>query len=387
MRKYLNLQSPYGAANWLNHHNLGLNQLRTLRIGNHPPHVVADVACLAYAKQAPLIRVLSRQSSSAKELFGRVSEALDTLSKDLHEKLKLAVGRMIDDFMLEETPDGVATAIRGGFSFNVMDKGELFFAQCPACGASSEGEFSDESALHATFEHVQGPYHRCNNCEEVVRPEVYEEMEYPSYYDDDHDQYIQDLDNCLSTMAELSSSVIPVPFEHVHVHSSRTDWRGASGVAVVPATPDALAKLLSVRGEYTIRNGKLVCRHGQFPYMSCVMSHHDVPTGSAVTIRPVWECEVSSDEVFISSDDTSNAIKRAEAVRTLFAGIHPSLTGYKYQMCSAEGWAEALEEFVVSIEAQLDGHHPITTLIEGADPLNLGAIEALRELLDIVVSM
>lgn len=382
MRKYLNLDSPWGAANWMNHHKLGISQLKGLMLGNHPPHVLADVACLAYARQAPLIRALSRRSFSARELFRRMTETFAVR----HGDMKVAVDRMIDSHMLESSSDGVVTAIRGGFSYGDTHEDLLTYAECPACGASSEGEFDDETAIHAAFDHVQGPYHRCNNCEELVRPEVYEEMGYPSCssYDGEHDQYIQDLDNCLALMAAEAAIPVPVPFDHVHVTSSRADWTGRSGAAVITATPDALADLLSVRGEYTISDGKLVCRQGQFPYMSCVMSHHDVPTGSSITITPVWECEVSSGGELIPPEDTANAAKRAEAVRTLFAGLHPSLTGYKYQMCSAEGWVEAVEEFVVSLEDFFEGHHPIITLIEGADPLNLEAIKALRELLDIV---
>ena len=212
--------------------------------------------------------------------------------------------RLSKQFYMQE---GKVVAVeRGGFSYDPSEcSGELEMwstLECPECKHLEEiREQSAEEAIEASddFDHLSGPYCRCQQCDKVVRP-VWEmaddvpEKAYGYAWDsEDWEQYKEQLQYLLDEMkAELAKQGLPAP-DGLRIEVSKFGWRRQDAYAECKYDADALADKLCVNGDFNISRGAYTVEQNGYASLYCVLSHHD--GSSPIHVFPYWECEVDSD--------------------------------------------------------------------------------------------
>lgn len=216
----------------------------------------------------------------------------------------------VDDYYTE---NGQAKAvIAGTFSSpNSCDMAELAAegyvkVECPDCTHDELVE-AHENPLDSVgeFEHLTGPYCRCSNCESVVRPIItWDQEEVPDDWTPDcggteweeWEDYKDHLSYLVGLLkAHLASHGFPEP-NQLRIEIARANWRGSAAYALCEVSGTDIADNLRVNGEYLVSDGELRLYQGGKAEMTCRFSHHDVPTGSGVTIFPIWENDIEDGE-------------------------------------------------------------------------------------------
>lgn len=243
--------------------------------------------------------------------------------------------KMVDrDFIAEQlyTEDGVVKSIqRGGFSYNDDDgSGEQEFwttIECTGCrheahireqlGGDSTVKFLTDNAHDlGGFTYVSGPYCRCDQCDTLCRVKLYTPTTLPeegwTYLNEDcegdWDSYHEHLDTLIEDMTKhLAAHGLPKP-DSLRLEISHANWRGSDAWAECSLEGKALAETIRVDSEFTISNGALRCYPNGNAELTCRLSHHDVPTGSGVTVAPRWECELESSTEHLSFEEMNESV-------------------------------------------------------------------------------
>lgn len=345
-------QGMLKAAPWhympalLNFHGVSASQLVGMRIADKPALVYALlVAFLPECGRQDLLprlrRVLRSRPASGKALLD------PALASHFHGWVR----RQAEEARLYDSQGQVKSEICATFSYDTCEMYEEALAlhvevKCPACGAT-EIAFDDGDVLLQLrdFDHLTGPYCRCRQCDAVVRPEIDEATCLPQhYYDDDRDSW----DNYVEWLGEIVEQLAAhVGANHgrpdgLYLGGRNLDWRGRGGYTTVDLSGEALAEAMSVRGDFSITDGKLWLRADGTAEITCVMPHHDAV--SSFTVEPFWWCELGDDEIVTQEALAGNA-ERVSIASTVLCGRgdrFPAPPGAKFSVVSRAGLAETL---------------------------------------------
>lgn len=337
-----------------------LTKVRQLAIADKPALLYAILMGFHMSKpqsrkSIPIIRELRHlkvnprgHRQEAQRIFrvGQVDESM----------LRRWWNNVLDEAHLYLDADGtVTTKIAALFSYE-PDGGyesELEMYQtleCPKCGQQEtlpEVNVEDLLACSSEFEHLSGPYCRCGACDEVVRVEINEALELPpgaDYSDPEGwEYYVEWLQENLELMAKhVEQYGRP---QELYVGGRNLDWRGSDGYTTCAFDAEALARAMSVRGDFCIRDGKLWLNPDGTAEMTCSMYHHDVPTGSHLVVQPMWECELDSENMVAMQDMAGNET-RCLVAKTMLCGDHkafPYADGSRFEVVSLDGLIDDLE--------------------------------------------
>lgn len=291
----------------------------------------------------------------------------DRFLSDLQHWLR----KVIEDAELYQTEDGYKSQIVGSFSYEPDENQEYAenyrTVECPHChneetvlGQGIE-EVIGEVAL---FTPLSGPYCRCDKCEKVIRPLVYQPDEAPydlsNVNDEAWDCYTDHLDELVAGMVDHLMEVggYSRPYQ-LRVDVANADWRGRDAYAICEVDGVKLAETMRVNGQFNIHAGKV--RHFQngTAMLSCLLAHHDAT--SSITVTPIWECELNNgEERYISQDELPRAQHNAKIAEALLCGSHSAFEYSKgrysgsitvlFELASTDGLVEGLE----CLQAQLD---------------------------------
>lgn len=257
--------------------------------------------------------------------------------------------------------DGQVVAVeRGGFSYDPDDcSGELEMwstLECPECGVTEEiREQSAEEAIEASddFDHLSGPYCRCQQCDKVVRPvwEMADDLPEKAYgyaWDsEDWEQYKEQLQYLLDEMkAELAKQGLPAP-DGLRIEVSKFGWRRQDAYAECKYDAEELADKLRVDSQFNISRGAYTVEANGYASLYCVLSHHD--GSSPIHVFPYWECEVGSDIHIYQEDWPMIRSTWRPASELLLCGkdvIFPYTTSDKWTVATREGLADEFGSMV-----------------------------------------
>lgn len=355
----------------MNLHGVSVDDLAQGRTANKP-HFFHAVAIGLLPHRKAQLRRWAQRKLSPREQLSLLAKEEQNLVIDWH---KGAPSRYL--LVTDPCDKEVTSRIAGTFSYNDHDPldPDAFDVECPSCGYVENTFDSDP------FPRLSGPYRRCPDCEAPIRPKVAPaEDETDMAYEGEWDDYVNHLDELIEGVFNSAEH----PPELLRVEVNRADWRGHSAYAECPPTGAQLAECLSVRGDFTVSNGRAFRGFNDAqglvepPHMTCTLSHHDVPTGSGVYIWPAWPCELQGEVIVGTSDDGL-----ARAATTLFQGPISSHGG-PFTHVSKEGFDESRNYLVMRLEALL-GSHPVVTLLRNVDHTKQDAVEALRELIDMAL--
>lgn len=224
--------------------------------------------------------------------------------------IPLPVKGFLDQFYFDD--DGVKSIVQGTFSYNddgYAGEAEMWTTiECGACGHSASireqmgndtpARFLEEQTDNiGGFTHLSGPYCRCDQCDEVSRVKVFQpddvpELDLDTDFREEWENYQDHLDHLVTELTKhLLAHGMPKP-DGLRIEVGHADWRGRDAWAECPLDGKELADKVKVNGDFTISGGQLRCYQDGSAEMRCSLSHHDVPTGSPVTITPYWECEL-----------------------------------------------------------------------------------------------
>lgn len=270
---------------------------------------------------------------------------------NVENSMKRLIADIVRKAELYDFNGKACSGILSSFSYDQMDDYDYQLSlyrelRCPNCASNetvlAEGEYYDgvkddvEELCNQSddFEHLTGPYCRCNQCDAVIRPEVGEASSLPdshNRYSDDNDweDYIEGLDYGLEELSKrLQDAGFPKP-DKLQLHNSNCDWRGREGYATCDFDGKALAERMSVRGDFCITSGRFIyipagakvpgrVASSTEAYGNCVLSHHDA--SGCVTIAPAWETETDS-SVLLDLDGVAESRNvHQPLVETLCAG-------------------------------------------------------------------
>lgn len=308
---------------------------------NHYHCPVADYARWALVGQAPALLYLTLRATALNAHPKRLKELAAGRHywhhmswKRRHQPLDQATGQALlrvfgytsdqltlmldrDKLMTDFYQDGdeVKAIKRGAFGYNELDyEGEQEMwttVECGACGheehvreqmgdATPAQWLADNVGELAEFEHLSGPYARCEQCEAVSRLKVYpaEDMcedAWANYNEDSSEQweyYQEHLEELIGDLTRhLETHGLPKP-AGLRLEVGHADWMGRDAWAECELEGKALAEKMRVNSDYTISNGRLLLSPSGYGELRCSLSHHDVPMGSPVTVMPYWECEL-----------------------------------------------------------------------------------------------
>lgn len=326
-RYALTCEYPYwGLPMLLNHYKAGFDDLVLMRLSmpaelgylmlqaarhkvaldsrTTAPYLNRDLAAGRRAwKQLPR---LVRRGKLRVEHVRTLKQALCVGDSDL-AKLQEHLRGLRERFYRDK--DGVWTSEIQG-SFATPEAGDLDTADrftrftCGHCGhveiADTWGS-GEVLGMAEEFEHLSGPYARCSDCGHVARILAEPSDEPPANWPTDLDFEWGDYCEHLCTLVDylcrhLKAYGFPEP-DKLRIEIGVADWRGRSAHATVAVEGVAIADALRVNGEYSVYDGLLHCCADGRAYMSCRFSHHDVPTGSSVSILPMWEDELEPGEL------------------------------------------------------------------------------------------
>lgn len=247
----------------------------------------------------------------------------------------------------------VMAAKRSGFSYDPDDlSGELEMwktVECPECSATEDvredAEPIDLFSYLEKFDHLSGPYCRCEECGEVIRPRVSAATElpdeaYPLETNDEWDDYREHLAELLNCMKqELHTQGLPEP-DGLRIEVSRFGWQQKDAYAECAYDAEELADKLRVNGQFSITGGKYRVERSGYASLSCVLSHHD--GSSPIHVFPYWECEVDNG-IHVYQEDWPN-IKAVwlPASEALLCGPGPT-----FPYTNSEKWTVATREGLV----------------------------------------
>lgn len=315
----------------LNHCKLPYERFHALSIGDAPAGVgyavlMAAAACATNEREFKRIQYRARhhwhhlswkERHQPSRLISR--DLLGVIGVDTAKLRAAHTGACHDLIWMDK--EGVAHSRQlAGFSYDSCDAYEaeidrFVVVSCPECSNKhhvhvDECSYLDveryqqdplafieqyEAEMHG-FDRISGPYFRCTQCDRAVRPDVDVATDLPSGWDYGetlHEDYVGDLDNCLSEMRNyLSGLGLPQP-HGLRADLDNVDWRGRSAWTTFGVDPEEFASKISVNSDYSITNGRLMVEAGGEVVMRCGLSHHDA-SGSVAT-RPYWLCELQDE--------------------------------------------------------------------------------------------
>lgn len=317
------------------------------------------------------------------------------LTYDWRAELERKVKELVEDNGLYDTPEGVKAKKGGTFSYGQTDQYDQVLSEhrevtCPSCDhdeiVSTFDEDDPETILqfHSTdFTHLTGPYAKCNECGEAVRPIVSEATSLPdnftNYDDDQWDQYKEHLGYLITQLTEHCEKHGLTAPDKLMVTANNLDWRGRSGYTVTGVDGEELADAMRVNSDFCIYNGQLWLEPDGSGYLSCTMAHHDVPTGGGITVWPMWACDLGTgrEDEYVRGDELADAKVFAEIATVLLTGVdevYEYSTKTTFALVSRDGLVEALETMASHVEVELTPH---STALDGLRSMLHQAIERL----------
>lgn len=387
MKQFMRAESFFTYASYylpelLAHFDVTPKELTDLRIGTKPD--LLRLVLIAYLrihnqdKPAKIALIKHRSRFDHDHPTARTRRCQDMLAAAASGEqnkflldLQHWLTKVIEDAELYKSDDGYKSQIVGGFSYEPDENQEYAenyrTVECPHCYNEETvlGQGIEEVIEGVTlFTHLSGPYCRCDECEKVIRPLVYQPDEAPydlSNVDDEAWEFYSDrLDDLVTGMVDHLETVggYSRPYQ-LRVDVGNADWRGRDAYAICEVDGVKLADTMRVNSQFNIHAGKV--RHFQngTVMLSCFLAHHDAT--SSITVTPVWECELNnSEERYISQDELPRAQHNAKIADVLLCGSHAvfeysrgsmSLTSAPlFDLASTDGLVEGLE----CLQAQLD---------------------------------
>ncbi len=382
----------------LNFHGVNLGTFRMMRLANKPA-LLRDVLVHRDPKlKQPLRNYLDRYpKADGVGLFCLATKGMSaTATREYQDKLRNWADNLVKEFRLYQDGEVVKSEICGTFNWSTFDQYEAELemwktAECGECGHEEtfrDDGMGDELAdVLDDFEHVTGPYVRCGECDSVTRLTIDQADEMPygtEYGDDEWEDYENHLQYLLEQLEEdIKAKGYPTP-DGLYIGARNVAWRGRDGHKLIKFDGEELAKGVSVNSDFTISGGRLHLPQTGVGYLSCCMSHHDVPTGGSVTITPYWECELDGDPVV--GDEISEHTHLAKAAEHLFAGpeaYHVYNPRSTFRAVSMEGFCDQRDWLVRQLDLAEDD--PIRHFLERVDlndRLIVRDAEAIRTLID-----
>lgn len=361
------VESPmYYLPALLEHYGKTPTDLSQLRVADKPE--LTYLMVMAYVMQWPhqnerTVRTL--RNHKIRRNGGREESQKIFALSGVDEKFnafKAFWGDLVSRAYLYRNADGKWVSEKAAtFSYDMHDEYEAALEmycqiECPECGSEEtvrNDEVVDILFGASNFTLVSGPYCRCDNCGAVVRPEISDADDLPSdawYGEDTWDCYVEWLDELLEQMADHVAQYGKPDL--LYVGGSNLDWRGRSGYTTCAVEGEALARVMSVNGDFSINNGVLWLRQDGTAEMTCSMHHHDVPTGSSLTVQPMWECELSHDE-FVRMDEMKGNAERCRIAETLLCGSEDAFEysyGSTFKVVSLDGLIDSIEWLAKRLE-------------------------------------
>jgi hypothetical protein len=411
---------------FLNFYKVSLTEFHRLQVvGKHP----------AILYRALLDAAKGKANLAAGRHFWRHltwSQRHKPLSRELGQRMARAFGctamiplpveGFLDQFYFEG--DQVKSIVRGTFSYN-DDDGESereywTTVGCASCGhevhvREQMGDDTPAAFLKENehdlggFTHLSGPYCRCDQCDAVTRVKVSPAEDLPDAAYDDQDgreiweNYQDHLEHLVTELTKhLQASGMPKP-DGLRIEVGHADWRGRDAWAECPLDGKELADKIKVNSDFTVSGGQLRCYQDGNAEMRCRLSHHDVPTGSPVTISPYWECELGDgndspdDHLDYAAARLSMAFT-ARIATTILTGEHRVFEyskSHEFKMVSRHNLAGAIqwlaERCEIDAQGDLEGYDLAMALLlerlesdvlnTDLDPIRI-RIENVRAVLD-----
>lgn len=384
----------------LNFHGVSLKTFENMHLADQP-HLLRQVLVYQLPKlKYPLRNYLNRfPKASGGDIFRGVTQGRTmTEMGELQQQLRKWAKDLVCNFRLYQSADGIKSEIAGSFSWSTSDQYEAELemwkdAECQNCTHTEtfrDDGMGDEMAdLLKEFEHVSGEYVRCNLCDSVTRLTISDADSIPNnqvHYDgDEWDQYQEHLQYLLDELGkDIKAKGLPQP-DGMQISASNVDWRGRDGRKQVKFDGEELARGMSVDSDFTISNGRLRLPEVGVGYLSCRMSHHDVPTGGNVTATPYWWCELGS-EIPVVGDGITELAHLCKAAEHLFCGSGPQFEyseGSSFVAVSEAGFSDSLDWLIKQLD--LEEGDPILYFLNRLntdDACLADDAEAIRALID-----
>lgn len=275
--------------------------------------------------------------------------------------------------------DGKAASCKKwGFSYDESAQYEdelsrLKQVKCPACGVGSifNDDLEDEPLKNVSgFDHITGPYCRCEQCDTVVRPTIEDADELPYGWRDDSSDEWADYKECLGQIVtELGEHLnkeagLREP-DFLFITYNNSDWRGRTGYKTIAFDGEELAEALTVSGGFSVTDGWLHLMPGGYGYIDCGMSHHDA--SGSVRVEPIWISDLCSyrpepeeHQLLDFAAMTGTAVLAAQAADILLCG-YASEFRYseedKFKSISVQDLQEGVEELQVNFSRSFQMDH------------------------------
>lgn len=377
-RWHVDVENYYGDYAYLylpehmNRRDLTVAMLKDLKILKHPD--VLKGLLIAMAKKEP--GNTERKVAEMRALFRRLPcrspaqvRQLFQCCKYSEKDLRNFIDRLIDNNGLYDAPEGVKAKKAASFSYKPDDDDGYNQSmhknvECPQCDHKEtvycEGSEHIETIANwmNDFEHLTGPYVRCKDCGNAIRPTIsdaaWSDVEPDTEGDpdlwDNHKEYMEELVKRLQEHAVDKG--LPKP-THLMLTASGIDWRNRTGWRRINADGEELAEAMTVNSQFMLDKGCLWLEPDGTGELSVVMYHHDAPTGGIITARPAWRCDIadmnrySDDEDFIVGDDVFKAKVYGKIAETLLCGdgeAFPYTKGSTFDLACHSQIYEALRE-------------------------------------------
>lgn len=356
----------------MNRRDLTVAMLKDLKILKHPD--VLKGLLIAMAKKEP--GNTERKVAEMRALFRRLPcrspaqvRHLLQCCKYSEKDLRNFIDRLIDNNGLYDAPEGVKAKKAASFSYKPDDDDGYNQSmhknvECPQCDHKEtvycEGSEHIETIANwmMDFEHLSGPYVRCKDCGNAIRPTisdaVWSDVEPDTEGDpdlwNDYKEYMEELVERLQQHAVDNG--LPKP-THLMLTASGIDWRNRTGWRRINADGEELAEAMTVNSQFMLDKGCLWLEPDGTGELSVVMYHHDAPTGGIITARPAWRCDIADmnryedDDDFIVGDDVFKAMVYGKIAEVLLCGNHeafPYSKGSTFELVCHSQIYEALRE-------------------------------------------
>lgn len=301
------------------------------------------------------------------------------LFKKMHETILMSAN-IYDRLLPGAEKTVVQSTIVEMFSYEGTDyDAELenySLVQCNCCHQEEtvyDGNEADNAAIALAdeFEHLTGPYARCNNCRHAMRPNVGPAQHLPMHAmvgqgdNDEWDLYQDHLQDCIKTMLERLSrhTGLPAP-DMLHVEVKNANWRGSEAFTWCSVDGTSLAEAMSVNSDFHIADGKLIIQEDNTSTMTCLLVHHDAT--SRITVYPVWECNIAHEDQYLFQHQMEDAKRLADIAEILLCGEYDC---HEYSALSMDRFTH------ISRQALAEGiRGMITTLGYGVKPEEMNAL-------------